>query len=286
MRRVTMKAKTLSLGLSCTLAMTLATTLATDASAALLNGLLTIDPITYAEQEVLDDMGNPSTVSVYQGGSYFSMTGFRPNPNSATSITANGTPAGGMLLNTYQNFVLDPDEPHLEGWQGDINGDGIPDGAAGTGYSPTVVSPGLLQFSFFNVTTYVGTNPVGYQSGQSHAAPTIWVDFDDCTGSLCTMTGDLSSWEVMWNGSAFEQGPRPDMNGPFTSATGTYDRSTGEYHLQWTSQIKGGPFGGVTGYWVLEGQHVVPVPAALWLFGTGLVGLLGVGRKRRLKTHN
>lgn len=39
-----------------------------------------------------------------------------------------------------------------------------------------------------------------------------------------------------------------------------------------------GPFQGNTIY--LEGQlSAVPVPAAVWLFGSGLVGLVGVARK-------
>ncbi|HED13494.1 MAG TPA: VPLPA-CTERM sorting domain-containing protein, partial [Gammaproteobacteria bacterium] len=40
-------------------------------------------------------------------------------------------------------------------------------------------------------------------------------------------------------------------------------------------------FGGVN-YTVNAGGHVVvPVPAAAWLFGSGLVGLVGVARRRK-----
>jgi hypothetical protein len=102
---------------------------------------------------------------------------------------------------------------------------------------------------------------------------------------VCVITVDLSSWEVFWNGSSFQQGPRPSNTGPFELATGTFDTTTNHYELNWASQIKQGPFNGVKGYWHVEGEYVgstvVPIPAAAWLFGSGLLGLAGAMRRRK-----
>lgn len=44
----------------------------------------------------------------------------------------------------------------------------------------------------------------------------------------------------------------------------------------------GGAFHNFASNWRLEGtMTVVPVPAAVWLFGSGLIGLVGVARRRR-----
>jgi hypothetical protein len=210
---------------------------------------------------------------VYASGSYFAMGANNPNGNAALLIPTSSP--GGIVLGNYQNFVLDPDVPHPDNW----NGLG---GKPGTGYSgaPTTESDLIETFGFFGVNTYVGTNPVSYQSGNPHPAPTADVDMNSCIGNTCNLSVELSSWEVMWNGSAFEQGPRPIKSGSFVLATGTYDVVTHAYVLGWASQINGGPFNGVTGYWHLEGT-VVPVPAAVWLFGSGLLGLIGFARKKK-----
>ncbi|HHJ17627.1 MAG TPA: hypothetical protein ENJ80_13105 [Gammaproteobacteria bacterium] len=241
-----------------------------------LSGMLTIEP------------GFRKTIN--EKGSWFAMNS--PSPNgSAVAMLKPGT-AGGIILGEYQNFVLDPDEPHLQGWKGDTNGDGIPDGAAGTGYGNPPVKEGtaLAPFKFFGVNTYVGLNPLTYQAGGSRPAPNVMLDLAACSGSSCAITAEFSAWEVMWNGSAFEQGPRPDKDGPFGLATGTLDINTLAYSLDWSSQIKNGPFNGVPAFWHIEGTYIpvsaVPIPAAAWLFCSGLAGLLTVCRRRIGKTDS
>ena len=233
----------------------------TAAHSASLTGTMLID----AGIKMTDSTGS----LVYTSGSYFAMGA--NNPNGSAAMLAPGS-AGGIVLGTYQNFVLNPDVPHPYNW------DGL-GAAAGTGYSglPTTQSTMLASFEFFGTPTFGGTNPIGYQSGEAHAAPTA--DISNCVGNTCTLSVDLSSWEVMWNGSAFEQGPRPLNTGAFVPAVGTYDLATSAYSLTWNSQIKGGPFNGIAGYWHLEGA-VVPVPAAIWLLGSGLLGLIGVARRK------
>ena len=231
----------------------------TAAHAVSLTGTMLID----AGIKMTDATGNP----VYVSGSYFAMGANNPDGNAA--MLAPGS-AGGIVLGTHQNFVLNPNVPHPYNW------DGL-GAAAGTGYSGITQSTMLTSFDFFGTPTFGGTNPISYQSGEAHAAPTA--DISNCVGNTCTLSMDLSSWEVMWNGNAFEQGPRPLNTGAFVPAVGTYDLATSAYSLTWNSQIKGGPFNGVTGYWHLEGT-VVPVPAAVWLLGSGLLGLIGVARRK------
>ena len=217
---------------------------------------------------MLINAGTTSSAGTYVSGSYFVMGANRPN----TGVMLTSGSAGGVVLGNNQNFVLSPDTPHPFNWDG-------AGGKAGTGYStsPTTSSTLLTPFFFGSSLTYVGTNPISYQSGLAH--PVATADISACVGNSCTLSMDLSAWEVMWNGSAFEQGPRPVNTGPFVPATGTYDLSTQAYSVTWASQINGGPFNGVTTYWHLEGT-VVPVPGAAWLLGSGLMGLLGFARKK------
>ncbi len=247
---------------------------APSAHAVRLTGLLTINEGIKDSIEVAPGV----FVDVYQGGSYFAMNADDPNSSSAAMLSS-GT-AGGIQLDSFQNFITDPDEPHPAGHPDAVNG-------AGSGYSGLVSEGSALSaFKFFGVPTYVGLNPLSYQSGLTKNAPTLNMDGASCVNSLCDISVDLSSWEVYWNGSVFEQGPRPDNTIPeFELAMGTVDVVSGEYTLNWKSQILGGPFDGVNGFWYLEGQFtnvsaVVPVPAAVWLFGSGLIGLISFARRR------
>jgi hypothetical protein len=215
-------------------------TLSTSAIAIELDGLMTVDPKVMERVPLLDEYGNPtidqitsepklSSSPVFTGGSYFSLGANNPN----TGVSQEGGSAGGITLGAHQPFTLNPD---------------VPNPPSGTGYGSTPVeeSTAMKKFSFFGASTYIGTNPVSFQSGNVKATPSVTVDV---TGNI---SADLSSWEVMWNGSVFEQGPRPSGSA-FIPATGTYDYDTGDYVIDWVSKIVGGPFNGVPGYWHLEG---------------------------------
>ncbi len=109
----------------------------------------------------------------------------------------------------------------------------------------------------------------------------------DITNGVLTL--DLDSWTAWYNNSLFNQGTNNecvDVFGTVTCSTGaattTYDAVTGEFTAAWDSVIVGGSFNGNVGQWVITGNvSAVPVPAAVWLFGSGLIGLAGIARRRK-----
>jgi len=127
-------------------------------------------------------------------------------------------------------------------------------------------------FGYFgNVTNF--STAASNQAGVVGGGPVLSGETDDAMG---TITLDLSSFFANWNGTSFNQGS--------AGTVGTYDATTGDFTVGWNQLIVGGAFDGKTGYWELSGTAnvaAVPVPAAVWLFGSGLVGLAGVARRRK-----
>ncbi len=127
-----------------------------------------------------------------------------------------------------------------------------------------------------------------------------------------TKTLDFSGWNATWNGipainmgGGFQDcGTTSDgicVNSSGVDIAGTYDNGTGLATITCSSascsasstftitynatvpQADPSDFGGVDWGWNLEGSippHI-PVPAAAWLFGSGLLGLIGIARKRK-----
>ena len=131
--------------------------------------------------------------------------------------------------------------------------------------------------------TYDGTVA---QTGPAASSPIAW-DFNlggTWVNSYTTAasSGDATGGSISgtiniidnWNGTDFAQG------GAFTGTT-----SGSNFTASWTSLIVGGPFNGQTGTYNVSGTYAVapavPVPAAIWLMGSGLIGLVGVARRRR-----
>lgn len=104
--------------------------------------------------------------------------------------------------------------------------------------------------TFFGVPFTTSTKQVDPQTGSATDRPVVVRD-----GS--SLSGDLDALGVAWNGQVFNQGaPKPGGGypGKTTAPVGSID-AQGNYTLQWTSQIVGGPFNNFTGLWHLTGHY-------------------------------
>ena len=111
------------------------------------------------------------------------------------------------------------------------------------------------------------------------------------TGNTASI--DFTGWAVTWNGIAPIPMGGDTANFPvdtgIANVTCAVDCSVGDtYTLSYSAHVPLGDasgFGGVPYVLNLVGTvgeaAVIPVPAAVWLFGSGLLGLVGVARRKK-----
>ncbi len=191
-----------------------------------LNGLFALAPGVCANGSVTGSFFRMILPTGDAGGPYLQNSDSRCSDQTVTPLSAGSD--GGLLSGNYQP-------------QPAAAFDG-----AGNAQSGRVTTP----VRFYGVDFATATNPTDPQTGQGTGLPQILSD----GGQL---SGDLSSLGVTWNNQVFNQGaPKPGggLPGKTSPVRGSID-GAGNFVLEWTSQIVGGPFNNFTGLWHLAGQY-------------------------------
>ncbi|GAB11304.1 hypothetical protein GOARA_067_00460 [Gordonia araii NBRC 100433] len=207
---------------------------AADAAPTRIDGLFAITP------------GSCSGGSV--SGSYFRM--ILPEGNTSGPFLANGDSA-------CSDKTITPLAP---GSAGGLRSGGFQPqpaaafDAAGNALSGSVTRP----VKFYGVGFATATNQVDPQTRRSASVPVLYHNNGE-------VSGNLSAFGVTWNKQVFNQGsPKPGggMPGKTSPVRGKYNPQTGDYAIEWTSQIVGGPFNNFTGLWRLTGRAAATAAAA------------------------
>ncbi len=164
-------------------------------------------------------------------------------------------------------------------WAANLNLNGI------TGWRlPTVMGTGMSACIY----AFTGTD-CGYNV-RTTSGSTV---YSEMASLFYDTLGNLGLHDT--SGSAPQQGWGLTNTGPFSNVQSYYYWSATEYAPDtlnaWDFYFNDGyqdnlnKSSGLLYAWAVHsgnvGVSVVPVPAALWLFGSGLAGLIGVARKRR-----
>ena len=131
----------------------------------------------------------------------------------------------------------------------------------GSGFLPHVVSQGILTGGIVSHTLgTAGTDPLGSTFFTDSTFPNniFGYQFDDLNGSVTGLLADgatvtaKSHMFVRLMAPGFETGGAASIGDPLDLSAGAFSGSF----------------------------SVVPVPAAVWLFGSGLIGLVGLARRK------
>ena len=197
---------------------------------------------------------------------------------------------GGLaLFQQAQAAVLDIDQMLVSEASGGIVISGLPVAE----YSTPIIPPAIIEMGTYQDLSspiYSWSNDIDtivvYSTG-SYGMPVPTGTADDTAGSIDV---DFSSFRLSANLGgglyAFDVSLWPITTPP--SPTSTYNPLDDSYQLSWvapfTITIDGllGPqeIAGTVSVDLVGTVSTVPVPAAVWLFGSGLLGLLGAAARR------
>lgn len=144
-----------------------------------------------------------------------------------------------------------------------------------TGSAASIASDPNATYAGFDETIFFGNTIVFYYAPTGvyddigaplHNAPTI--DFN-------SMTADMTSMFANWNSD-----PSIGYIGEFNvgGIANVVAIGTNIWELSWSQVQADGPFLGVSTEMTMVISQV-PLPAAVWLFGSGLIGLIGFARR-------
>jgi hypothetical protein len=185
---------------------------------------------------------------------------------------------------------------------------------AGIGYTWTV-SMGGNDTTLGSSPAYTGTvgslswndpsnagDPIG--TGWTHTSNWTALTLTDAANLSVTLAANNSTFVpafTLWQGQQLIGGDHhvfnnagnfawaPDLNyigneanlGALSSITKVFSLAAGDYTLNFGGNPPAGTPGAQVGYQATLTTAPVPLPAAVWLFGSGIAGLVGLARRRR-----
>jgi hypothetical protein len=152
-----------------------------------------------------------------------------------------------------------------------------------TDYDPN----GIAAFNWygFPVSLYTAATNLGYNNSPPGSVTGGSIPSGILDNVAGTITMDLSSLFGTWNDGDYITGTGRSDGVTSAMANGTWNPTTYAYTLYWDARTIGPSCptpNGCISHWILEGTaSPVPVPAALWLFGSGMLSLIGLQWHRK-----
>lgn len=222
-------------------------------------------------------------------------------PSHASTVTAGDSIAGGLAytwtVNMSGNDTTAGSSPAIAGglgslsWNDPINfGDEIPGVDIGTGWTHTSRWTALTLTEATNLTITLAAN--GAATSGPAAGTSLVPAFSLFAGHQQTDGGTAGGYHVYnnsgnfnWNDIDPEWGTTTlnyignEANpGGLSSISKTFSLAAGQYSIVFGGNPPAGSLAGSVPYQAT--LSTVPVPAAVWLFGSGLAGLVGLARRK------
>jgi len=193
------------------------------------------------------------------------ISGFSSLANSAIWNVLGGS------MNVYDQFGVSPNGgvPVLFGGNGAFT-DGVFNGSASsiaTDSQATYV--GIETFQYIGIDLFTYFAPSG-KDGETARLTGLYAPYID----LVSMTANMTSMFANWNSTVDYVGEYNIGGMATVTSLDAYS-----YELVWDSIQASGPYQGMTVEMTMQVSSV-PVPAAVWLFGSGLMGLFGFSWRR------
>ena len=207
-----------------------------------------------------------------------------PSASAATYAIGNmNITSGGVLVDGFPDgfvpfYYLGPNTNLVGGYIG-AGGASLPS----TAYDPNAIA--AFDWYGLPVSLYTASANLGdtySTAGTVTGGPVPSGNLDNLAG---TITMDLSGLFGNWNDGDYITGTGRNDGITSAVATGTWNSATRAYTLYWDSKTIGPSCpepNGCVSHWTLQGTaSPVPVPAVIWTFGSGLLGLFGARWRRK-----
>jgi len=139
--------------------------------------------------------------------------------------------------------------------------------APGTIYAESTASE--MAYMFYNTLGNSAQVNAFDPSGLTHNDPYGFVNTGPFA-SVTTVLGNVVPSPIFWSSTPYIDPDVPDLVYAFYTGTGAQS-----YSFKWQERRTWAVHDGDVG------AAVVPVPPAIWLFGSGLIGLIGVARRKK-----